>query len=105
MNEITSANSNALEKFRTQGRVNKTSIYAFTFEQVYLIYYNKRASGKENYLYDYTSIDINTGLSSHVSTRKNILIEGNYRSLIPDIIRSIKYTGDKRNVAAPRSMR
>lgn len=104
MNEITSANSNALEKFRNQGRVYKTSIYAFTFEQVYLIYYYKRAAGKENFLYDYTSININTGISSHVSSRKNVLIEDNFRSLIPDIIRSIKYTGDKRNVAASRSM-
>ena len=105
LNEITINNAISLEKFRAQGRICKTSVYAYTFEKVYLVYYYKRAAGKENFQYDYLAIDTNTGLSSHVSTRKSVLLEGEFKSLIPDINRSIKYAVDKRNALAPRSLR
>lgn len=101
MNEITRTNANSLEKFRAQKRVYETSVYAFTFEQAYLIYYYKRSAGKDNVRYDYIAIDMNTGLNSHVNTRKSVLQESNFKSLIPDIIRSIKYAGEKRHTPAP----
>lgn len=105
MNEITRANANSLEKFRAKSGVYETSVYAFTFEQAFLIYYYKRAAGKDNFQYDYMAIDMNTGLSSHVCTRKSVLLEGGFKSLIPDVIRSIKYIGDKRSTPMPRSSR
>lgn len=102
MNEITTADSKPFEAFRLQNRVYKTGVYAFTFEHTYLIYYYKRAAGKGKFQYDYIATDIHTGTGSHICSRKSILSKNYFTYLIPNILRSIKYTGDKRGVNAPK---
>lgn len=100
MKEITTADSKSFEAFRLQNRVYKTGVYAFTFEHTYLIYYYKRAAGKGKFQYDYIAADIRTGTGSHVCSRKSILPKNYLTYLIPSILRSIKYTGDKRGISA-----
>lgn len=99
MKEITTADSKLFEEFRLQNnRIYKTGVYAFTFEHAYLIYFYKRGAGRGEFLYDYIAADIHTGISSHVCSRKSVLSKDYFTYLIPDILRSIKYTGDKRGV-------
>lgn len=100
MKEITTADSKSFEALRLQDRLYKTGVYAFTFENTYLIYYCKRANGKGNFQYDYIAADIRTGTGSHVCYRKSVLSKNHFLYLIPSILRSIKYTGDKRGINA-----
>lgn len=102
MKEITTADANSLEKFRSQSHVYKTGVYAFTFENAYLIYYYKRGAGKGKFQYDYLATDIHTGSSSHVCSRESVLSKDYFTYLIPSILRSIKHTGDKRGVTASK---
>jgi hypothetical protein len=94
--------TNRFENLRSKLREYKTGVYAFTFENAYLIYYYKRADGKrtgapDGYKYDYLSLDIRTGLNSYICSKRRILQTSLFRSLTPEILHSIKYTGDKRN--------
>ncbi len=102
MKEITTADSKSFEALRLQNRVYKTGVYAFTFEHAYLIYYYKRADGKGKFRYDYLAADIHTGTGSHICSRKSVLSDEYFTYLIPNILRSIKYTGDKRGVNASK---
>lgn len=98
LDEITTADAKLFEDFRKKNCVYKTGVYAFTFEHAYLVYYYKRAAGKDNYQYDYIAADTQTGLTSQICSRSRILEENHFRSLIPFIVNSIKYTGNKRNI-------
>lgn len=103
MYEITMTDTNRFENLRSKQRGYETGVYAFTFENAYLIYYYKRADGKrtgapDDYKYDYLCLDIRTGLNSYICSKRSILTTGLFKSLTPDILRSIKYTGDKRNL-------
>lgn len=102
MKDITTADSKSFEALRFQNRVYKTGVYAFTLEHAYLIYYYKRAAGKGKFQYDYIAADIRTGTGSHVCSRKSVLSKNYFTCLIPSILRSIKYTGDKRGINASK---
>lgn len=102
MKEITTGDSKSFEALRLQDRVYKTGVYAFTFEHAYLIYYYKRAAGKGKFQYDYIAADIHTGTGSHICSRKNVLPANYFIHLIPNILYSLKYTGDKRGVNASK---
>jgi len=94
--EITTANAHLFESSRTKQHVYKTGVYAFTFEYAYNIYYYKRAAGKDKIQYDYMTVDIHNGINSYICSRKTVLAENNYKALIPGILNSIKYSGEKR---------
>ena len=98
MYEITTADANKFEDFREKQRVNKNGVYAFSFENAFLIYYYKRAAGRDHHVYDYLGLDLHTGNSSNICSSKLILEEGKFHSLVPNILNSINYIGDRRSV-------
>lgn len=93
MFELTYNDSEALEDWKYSGKVHKDAAYDFTFEDRYIIYHITMRNKV-----DYIALDIITGLSSSVITkRKGELYTGaSFRKLIPHILYSVKYTGDKR---------
>ena len=96
MFEITYNDSDILERFQDCGKAYDKGVYDFTFEGRFIIYHAPLRN-----LVDYIALDIRTGLESAVKTVRptNLLTKASYRKLIPDIIYSIKYTGDKRFIS------
>lgn len=93
MFEMTYSDSEILENYLDARMAYKGGIYDFTFEHRYLIYH----APLRNKI-DYIAIDLESGLSSSVITKQpdNLYPRESYRELIPHILSSIKYTGDKR---------
>lgn len=93
MFEITYSDNEMLENYIDAGKAYKGGIYDFTFEKRYLIYH-----APLRHKIDYIAIDLKTGLSSSVITKKpnNLYHKSSYKQLIPHILYSVKYTGDHR---------
>ena len=70
---------------------NEGSRYDFTFENRFDIFH--RPKGK---LLEYIALDRTTGLTSWVTERKDPLEMSEYPTIFPQILYSIKYTGDQR---------
>lgn len=70
---------------------NEGSRYDFTFENRFDIFH--RPKGK---LLEYIALDRTTGLTSWVTERKDPLDVSEYPTIFPQILYSIKYTGDQR---------
>lgn len=96
MFEITYNDSDMLERFQDCGKAYDKGVYDFTFEGRFIIYH-----APLRHMVDYIALDTHTGLESAVKTVRpnNLLTKASYRKLIPDIIYSIKYTGDKRYIS------
>ena len=93
MFEITYSDNEMLENYIDAGKAYKGGIYDFTFEKRYLIYH-----APLRHKIDYIAIDLKTGLSSSVITKRpnDLYHKGSYKQLIPHILYSVKYTGDHR---------
>lgn len=95
MFEITYSDSDILERFQNCGKAYKKGVYDFTFEERFIIYH-----APLRHKVDYIALDTLTGLESSIKTMhpNNLLSKPSYRKLLPDLMYSIKYTGDKRYI-------
>ncbi len=92
MFEITRNHQDAFEYYLNERKAYPGGDYDFTFEDRFLIYH-----APLRHQTVYFAIDMKTGLSSEVCSRKNgVYMEHEFKELIPDIFRAIKYTGDRR---------
>lgn len=93
MFEMTYDGNEILENYIDAGKAYKGGVYDFTFENRYLIYH-----APLRYKIDYIAIDLTTGYGSSVITKRpdNLYPKESYKQLIPHILYSVKYTGDKR---------
>lgn len=93
MFEITYNGDTVFDTFKDCGKVYENGVYDFTFEERFIIYHVDFKTQVR-----YVALDIKTGLSSLVLNKKkgNYYNNASYVLLIPDILYSIKYTGDKR---------
>lgn len=96
MYEITKNDKDLFEVFKENRRAYKDGEYDFTFEDRFIVYhcYNQQDIV-------YIALDMHTGLSSVVVRRNNMkkVDYSEYKSLIPQILQSIKYTGDTRYIS------
>ena len=97
MFEITYSDNDLLENYQECDKAYKKGVYDFTFEHRYLIYHAPLRNKV-----DYIAIDLKTGHSSAVITKKpgDLYTKASYRKLIPHIFYSVKYTGDMRYLDA-----
>ncbi|MDD4492857.1 MAG: ATP-dependent DNA helicase [Eubacteriales bacterium] len=96
MFKITKYNQEALEYYRNERMAYPDAEYDFTFENRYVIYHCAL-----RHQIVYIAIDMKTGLSSEICSRRaGTFFEHEYKKLIPKILYSIKYTGDKRYLNA-----
>ena len=95
MFEITYSGSEILERFQNCGKAYDKGVYDFTFEGRYIIYH-----APLRHMVDYIALDAQTGLESAIKTVKpgNLFSKPTFRQLIPYIMNSIKYTGDRRYI-------
>ena len=91
MFEITTNQRKDFLAFKGTGKAYCDGIYDFTFEDRYHIYHCK--TGKE---LNYIALDKTTGYGSAMSHVKRVIEKSQFKMLVPDILYSIKYTGDKR---------
>lgn len=93
MFEITYSDNETFEAYQNAGKAYKKGVYDFTFEHRYIIYH----ANLRNQV-GYIAIDMTTGLASCVITKNpgNHYTKASYRRLIPQILYSVKYTGDMR---------
>lgn len=94
--EITTGDAGRFEGEKAARRAYRDGIYVFTFEHAFFIYYYRRAAGGNRHIYEYISLDATSGYSSHVCFRDEPVSASSYDTLVPDILNSIKYTGDRR---------
>lgn len=94
MFEITRNNDDErLEYFVNERMAYKGAIYDFTFEGRFLVYHTKDALG-----ITYYAIDKITDLTSEVTRTQKEYQQFQYPFLIQKILKSIRYTGDRRNL-------
>lgn len=92
MFEITRNHQDAFEYYLNERKAYPGGDYDFTFEDRFLIYH-----APLRHQTVYFAIDMKTGLSSEVCSRKNgVYMEHEFKELIPAIFHAIKYTGDRR---------
>lgn len=92
MFEITKNHQDAYEYYINERMAYPGGDYDFTFEDRFLIYH-----APLRHQTVYIAIDMKTGLSVEICSRKNgVYMEHEYTELIPDIFNAIKYTGDRR---------
>ncbi len=92
MFEITRNHQDAFEYYLNERKAYPGGVYDFTFEDRFLIYH----APLRNQIV-YFAIDMKTGLSSEVISRKNgFYMEHEFKELIPNIFYATKYTGDRR---------
>lgn len=96
MYEITTGDAGRFEGEKAARRVYRNGNYVFTFEHAFFIYYYQRAAGGDSRVYEYIAVDAATGCSSHVRYSEELVPASSYDTLVPDILDSIKYTGDRR---------
>ncbi|MBO5884157.1 MAG: ATP-dependent DNA helicase [Clostridia bacterium] len=93
MFELTRNESKLFEQLIKKKKVYPEGIYDFTFENQFIVYHysNKRYT-------HYITVDKETELASEVKCVRNgtIYDETNYVDLVPNLLYSIKYTGDSR---------
>ncbi len=94
MFEITYHHRDELETYQNSQKAYKNGIYDFTFENRFIIYHAEMT----NQIH-YLAIDMKTGKGSEVMRRKlgEPIKHEQYIAMIPHIINSIKYTGERRN--------
>ena len=94
MCEITRNHEDALDYYMSERMAYPNAVYDFTFENRYLIYH----APMRNEL-AYIALDMKTGLSSEIcSTKHGEIPSYEFEEMIPQILYSIKYNGDKRFV-------
>ena len=93
MFEITFCDADKLQNFKNQRKIYRDAEYDFTFENRFLVYHCNLAN-----TLGYIAFDIHTELGSVIVRQKSFipLRKHEYRTLIPHILSSIKYTGDTR---------
>lgn len=96
MYEITTGDASRFEGEKAARRVYRDGVYVFTFEHNFFIYYYKRAAGGDSRVYEYIAVAAATGYGSHVCYRDELVPASSYDVLVPDILRAIEYTGDRR---------
>ena len=94
MFEITHRDRHKLQSYIEKGTAYKDGIYDFTFENRFLIYHCTLA-----HRLTYLALDLKTGLSSRMSGVRTEEPVGRkqFTSMIPAILDSIRYTGDRRS--------
>lgn len=93
MYEINFLDSESFDCYKDNRKLYKDGIYDFTFEERFIIYHNKIKDLTYYYAFDKT-----TNRSSRVTSEKtHIYTKDDYKSMIPKILKSIKYTGDTRH--------
>ncbi len=94
MFEITYHHRDELETYQDSQKAYKNGIYDFTFENRFIIYH-----AEMTHQLHYIALDRKTGYGSEIMRRKlgEPIKREQYKSMIPHIINSIKYTGDKRS--------
>lgn len=100
MLEITFEHKDIFELFKENEHVYKDGVYDFTFEGRFAIYHTHH----RNELV-YIALDMETGYGSEVTVKQNGVpyTEKEYPTLIPLILNSIKYTGDRRGSSITNS--
>lgn len=99
MYEISKSDNKLLEYYITNKNAYKGAVYDFTFENRYIIYHAPMRNEMV-----YIALDMQSSLSSEICTTRNyILTEAEYEQLLPRILYSIKYTGDKRYLMGYKS--
>ena len=100
MLEITFEHKDIFELFKENEHVYKDGVYDFTFEGRFSIYHTHH----RNELV-YIALDMETGYGSEVTVKQNGVpyAEKEYPTLIPLILNSIKYTGDRRGSSITNS--
>ncbi len=93
MFEIEIVHKDLFEDYSAKGIAYKNGIYDFTFENRYLIYHIERKT-----IVSYIAIDMTTDRSSRIVSKKHSEMYSNetYHMMIPDILYSVKHTGDRR---------
>ena len=93
MFEITYNDDYTLQNFIDAGKAYRDAIYDFTFENRFIIYHFFVKDEAR-----YVALDVDTGCGSEVTRRKkdNLYTTVSYKNMIPEILESIKYTGDWR---------
>lgn len=93
MFEITFCDADKLQDFKSQGKIYQDAEYDFTFENRFLVYHCNLAK-----TLGYIAFDMHTQLGSVIVRQKSFvpLQKHEYRTLMPHILSSIKYTGDAR---------
>ena len=91
MFEITTKQRKEFLLLKQDGKAYRDGIYDFTFEDRYHIYHYKVGNELR-----YVALDNTTGYGSEVYRSKNTVKSCQYKLLIPNILYSVKYTGDKR---------
>ena len=93
MFEITYNDSDTLQNFIDADKAYHDAIYDFTFEGRFIVYH---FFIKDNV--QYIALDSMTGYESEIThRRKNCLFDNcSYQNMIPMVLDSIKYTGDRR---------
>lgn len=91
MFEITKTDQQAFHLLQQDRKAYPDGVYDFTYEHRYYIYHYRR---KDRFCY--IALDRTTGYGSEVVTAKFPFGEDHFRLLVPYILFSIKYTGDRR---------
>ncbi len=93
MFEITFNDKEMLQSFKEVGKADKNGKYEFTFENRFIVYSYDTPESTH-----YIALDMNTGSGSEIVQRKlgKLLKKTEYPALIPQLLYSIKYTGDRR---------
>lgn len=95
MFEISYNDKELFDEYVERGKAYKKGKYDFTFEGRFIIYHAKMKN-----MAIYIAIDMQTGLASKIveTPKDNLYTELTYKRLIPKILYSIKYTGDRRYI-------
>lgn len=94
MFEITREHDDALDYYMNERIAYPNAEYDFTFEGRFLIYHTVQGNKATYY-----AIDMKTNLSSEVCHRTEGLYDREaFKEMIPAILSSIKYTGDRRYI-------
>lgn len=96
MYEITTGDASRFEGEKAARHVYRNGVYVFTFEHAFFIYYYHRAAGGDSHVYEYIAVSAATGCGSHICCRDKRIPASSYDVLIPDILKAISYTGDRR---------
>lgn len=96
MLEITFEHKDIFELFKENNHVYKDGVYDFTFEGRFAVYH----CHYKNELV-YISLDMETGYNSQILVKPDgvLYTEKEYNSIVPAVLNSIKYTGDRRSAA------
>lgn len=93
---ITTEDEALFSEYYENNHLYKGSTYAFTFDERFWVYYYKQCNK-----YVYIALDTKTGygsqfLSTDIKYKKN-----EFETLVPNILSSLKYTGEIRYLATP----